>query len=98
MYQADMKTSEKPLTNTPKDAKICMEPIIGTASDEASTNLDNANNSAQPFVQMSREVITSNGCHVKLIFRKESMKLRSISISILKIFRPQKVLKKHADM
>ncbi len=72
MYQADMKTSEKPLTNTPKDAKICMEPIIGTASDEASTNLDNANNSAQPFVQMSREVITSNGCHVKLIFRKES--------------------------
>ena len=72
MYQADMKTSEKPLTNIPKDAKICMEPIIGTASDEASTNLDNANNSAQPFVQMSREVIASNGCHVKWISRKES--------------------------
>ncbi len=46
MYQADMKTSEKPLTNIPKDAKIRMEPIIGTASDEASTNLDNVNNSA----------------------------------------------------
>ena len=72
MCQTDMKTSEKPLTNTPKDAKICMDPIIGTAPDGASANLDNANNGAQPFVQMSRELITSNGCHVKLIFRKES--------------------------
>ena len=44
MYQTDMKTSEKPLTNTPKDAKICMEPIIGTASDGASANLVNAIN------------------------------------------------------
>ena len=46
MYQADMKTSEKPLPNTPKDTKICMEPIIGTAPDGASVNLDNANSNA----------------------------------------------------
>ena len=44
MYQTDMKTSEKPLTNTTKDAEICMEPIIGTASDGASANLVNAIN------------------------------------------------------
>ena len=55
MYQADMKTSEKPLTNIPKDAKIRMEPIIGTASDEASTNLDNVNNSALLNVQIPLE-------------------------------------------
>ena len=72
MYQADMKTSEKPLTNTPKDTKICMEPIIGTASDEASTNLDNVNNSALLNVQIPLEYKTPNGCQVKLTFRKES--------------------------
>ena len=72
MYQADMKTSEKPLTNIPKDAKIRMEPIIGTASDEASTNLDNVNNSALLNVQIPLEYKTPNGCQVQLIFRKDS--------------------------
>ena len=72
MYQADIKTSEKPLTNNPKDAKICMEPIIGTASYEASTNLDNVNNRTLLNVQIPLEYKTPNGCQVKLTFRKES--------------------------
>ena len=72
MYQADMKTSEKPLTNSPKDAKRHMEPIIGTASYEASTYLDNVNNRTLLNVQIPLEYKTPNGCQVKLTFRKES--------------------------
>lgn len=71
MYQANIKSSEKPLTNLPKDAKICMEPLIGSAPDGASKNLDNVNSSA-PTWAMSRDMITSNGCHVRLTFRKVS--------------------------
>ena len=72
MYQADMKTSEKPLTNVPKDAKICMKTSSSREVDGASVNLDNANSNALLNVQIPLEYKTPNGCQVKLTFRKES--------------------------
>ena len=62
----------KALTNNGKNVKIEVDSGSESGCAELSVNLDNANNSALPFVQMSRELITSNGCHVKLIFREES--------------------------
>ena len=72
MYHADIKTSEKPLTNIPNEAKICMQASSWHGIDGASTNLDNANSNALLNVQIPLEYKTPNGCQVKLTFRKES--------------------------
>ena len=66
-----LRKPEKTLTNQPKDAKIDMGAGVFERLNGAPTNLDNANSSA-PTWAMSRDMITSNGCHVRLTFRKVS--------------------------
>lgn len=71
MLQINQETREKPLTKQPKDATIDVGANAFEGFSGAPTNLDNANNSA-PTWAMSRDMITSNGCHVRLTFRKVS--------------------------
>lgn len=71
MLQTNQETREKPLTKQPKDATIDVGANAFEGFSGAPTNLDNANNSA-PTWAMSRDMITSNGCHVRLTFRKVS--------------------------
>lgn len=67
------ETNESPLTNQPKDAKMWVGNSDCHAMAGTPMNLDNANSCAQPLTaQIPFEYTTSDGCHVKLTFRKES--------------------------